>query len=782
MSCDRLSQRASVALVVAACALLVIPASPALASVCTLSDHIKSANTNTAVGFCPAGTSHDVITIAEDITLTEALPPITGTITIEGGGYRISGNNKFRIFDVNGGNLTLRNLSLTNGRAKSGGAIKLREGASVTVEQVVFRGNGAINGGAIASTSASDSATVRRSRFFRNRSAEYGGAIRVFNGAVTVAESSFEENRADYFGGAIQVDFGRQVVNNSTFSGNSAVGGGAVNVDFGSATLSHVTMVDNVATQLEGDAFYSLEAAIYLRNSIIANDGEAADCSQDLAESRSNLSPDGSCGDLADQDLRLSELTGAPAYLPLLDGSPAIDAADPRFCLETDQIGTARPQGGGCDVGAIESVGVNPAPTPEPDLCTLRDQIIAANTDKAYKACPAGNGADTIHMVRDYTITEPLSEITSGLTIEGNGYTVSGDERRPIFVVRGAWLKINNLTMTEGRNPRSGGGAIKMLDNASVVVNDSRFINNQAKSGGAIAVLGQNGKLTIIRSRFEQNVAQEQGGAIDMRSGTTIIHNSSFVDNSGVFGGAIEVGPGDELRVTNSTFSGNRASSWGGALAIAINDVTLTHLTMINNMARNRNPYGAGHALWIHKNYRGVKLRNSIIASGASEETCFGPLQQNFGNLIDDGSCSSRSSGDPMLGDESGAPVYFVPGDGSPAIDAADPRYCLETDQLGTPRPQGRACDIGAIESPDGSAARVESPAAGEVRANCSVTTTHVLNFRNGPSPAGARIGLVRQGATLDAIGRIAGWFNVEYQGVSGWISAEYVVTQGDCG
>ena len=68
--------------------------------VCTLADHILSANTNTAVGFCPAGTSHDIITIADDITLTEALPPITGTITIEGGGHTISGDGQFRIFDV----------------------------------------------------------------------------------------------------------------------------------------------------------------------------------------------------------------------------------------------------------------------------------------------------------------------------------------------------------------------------------------------------------------------------------------------------------------------------------------------------------------------------------------------------------------------------------------------------------------------------------------------------------------------------------------------------------
>ena len=69
MSLERLGLNASVALVVAVAALFAVPAAPALASVCTLSDHIKSANTNTAVGFCPAGTSHDVITITEDTTL-----------------------------------------------------------------------------------------------------------------------------------------------------------------------------------------------------------------------------------------------------------------------------------------------------------------------------------------------------------------------------------------------------------------------------------------------------------------------------------------------------------------------------------------------------------------------------------------------------------------------------------------------------------------------------------------------------------------------------------------
>lgn len=35
--------------------------------------------------------------------------------------------------------------------------------------------------------------------------------------------------------------------------------------------------------------------------------------------------------------------------------SPAIDAADPSACPAADQRGDPRPQGGGCDVGAVEA-------------------------------------------------------------------------------------------------------------------------------------------------------------------------------------------------------------------------------------------------------------------------------------------------------------------------------------------------------------------------------------------------------------------------------------------
>ncbi|MCY4072104.1 MAG: hypothetical protein OXG60_12475, partial [Chloroflexi bacterium] len=60
-------------------------------------------------------------------------------------------------------------------------------------------------------------------------------------------------------------------------------------------------------------------------------------------------------------------------------------------------------------------------------------------------------------------------------------------------------------------------------------------------------------------------------------------------------------------------------------------------------------------------------------------------------------------SGDPMLDGpieiEGVSSIYYPPLPGSPLIDAANSAYCTGADQTGRPRPQGLACDIGAIEN-----------------------------------------------------------------------------------
>ena len=98
--------------------------------------------------------------------------------------------------------------------------------------------------------------------------------------------------------------------------------------------------------------------------------GAGADCGGPITDAGYNLSVDHSCGftqatSHANTNPKLGSLASnggpTPTLVPLL-GSPALDAIPAASCtsqgtallVNTDQRGVARPQGGRCDIGAVE--------------------------------------------------------------------------------------------------------------------------------------------------------------------------------------------------------------------------------------------------------------------------------------------------------------------------------------------------------------------------------------------------------------------------------------------
>ena len=255
-------------------------------------------------------------------------------------------------------------------------------------------------------------------------------------------------------------------------------------------------------------------------------------------------------------------------------------------------------------------------------------------------------------------------------------------------------LTISNSAFT-GNSAEFGGS---ILNNDELTISNSVFTRSSALIGGAIY---NGGELSVADSEFSDNVADTAaddsiGGAIFNNEYGTITNTGSiFTRNSAQFGGAI--GNRGELTITNSTFARNSAAYAGGSIYVLTGTATLTHLTLADNTARQ-----GGGGLFLGGEDNGtVNLRNSIIAlSGGGD--CFGRLNQDIGNMIQDGSCFASQSGSPSFGTlvepEGGSPAYYPLVAGSPAIDAAHPAYCLETDQRGARRPQGAACDIGAYE------------------------------------------------------------------------------------
>ena len=59
----------------------------------------------------------------QNIVLNQELPWITSEITVEGFGYTISGNERFRHFNIDGGRLTIRNMALTDGHHAAWGRL-----------------------------------------------------------------------------------------------------------------------------------------------------------------------------------------------------------------------------------------------------------------------------------------------------------------------------------------------------------------------------------------------------------------------------------------------------------------------------------------------------------------------------------------------------------------------------------------------------------------------------------------------------------------------------------
>ncbi len=272
-------------------------------------------------------------------------------------------------------------------------------------------------------------------------------------------------------------------------------------------------------------------------------------------------------------------------------------------------------------------------------------------------------------------------------------------------------------------NSAEDGGAIEIWVFGKLTITDSSFSNNSAEDGGAISSGGST-KLTITDSSFSNNSATEDGGAIvnDEWSGLSIT-NSSFSDNAAYRDGAI--GNRGELTLTSSSFTDNTAASNGGGISNYKGTVTLTNSSLSDNSADKGSGGGlfanagivtlshvtiannaAGHGGGIYivgEEYAPLlNLHNSIIAYNIGGDCFAETIDENRGNLVEDGSCFADPSGDPMFDElvepEDGSPAYYPLLEGSPAIDAASDDFCVETDQIDTARPQGGTCDIGAIE------------------------------------------------------------------------------------
>lgn len=152
----------------------------------------------------------------------------------------------------------------------------------------------------------------------------------------------------------------------------------------------------------------------------------------------------------------------------------------------------------------------------------------------------------------------------------------------------GAIFSMGNLkidgTKFNGNNARFDVGGAIGTDYAestfSTTITNTLFLNNHAKSSGAIS---SNGKLFLVNITFTDNFADENGGAI-CSSKNLVINNSNFSNNhADNYAGAV-MGVGGLNNFVNNKFVGNTAE-YGGAVVITSASILNTN-NFTNNSAK----------------------------------------------------------------------------------------------------------------------------------------------------------------------------------------------------
>ncbi len=278
------------------------------------------------------------------------------------------------IYVRDGARLTVRGTHFTGNEAQAeGGAIAVSSpwmpARTITLRHVTFSGNRAKSGGAIHLGTAIENEMVLEGTavlFERNGATDSGGAIGGTNAAVRLARAVFNGNRADNSGGAVAlISFAPRpsILANALLVGNVAPTGSAFR---GSGIL----FVNSTIAANEGPAlafFWPTSSLasppdwrlVRLVNSLVVGN-KGGGCAGGpfsllLRDGGRNLQfPLADCGPtMPVVDPQLDAF-----FVPLAAG-PAHGKADPATCSAApvngiDVYGQARLKGGGCTIGAVE--------------------------------------------------------------------------------------------------------------------------------------------------------------------------------------------------------------------------------------------------------------------------------------------------------------------------------------------------------------------------------------------------------------------------------------------
>jgi CSLREA domain-containing protein len=286
--------------------------------------------------------------------------------------------------------------------------------------------------------------------------------------------------------------------------------------------------------------------------------------------------------------------------------------------------------------------------------CSLREAVLAADTDRSVDACPSGHGADVIRLFEGtYRLERRGSnedagrtgdlDVTADLAIRGGSASrtvidAAGLDDRVIDVLGTARLELSSLTVRHGGlyehgHGRSAGGGI--ASTGTLVLRHVAVIDNWASGdGGGIA---SSGSLTMVDCRVAWNTAGPNlGGGGIWTSGSASVAHSVIEDNRTSGEGAAGIaatGPLDLSRsivrrnvgsgewppggvsmrggqIRDTTIAGNRAGGLGTGGVVLRDHAALVRSTVSGNVGGAEG--GAGGVLVVDS-----EITNSTISGNS---------------------------------------------------------------------------------------------------------------------------------------------------------------------
>ncbi|MEM9059090.1 MAG: choice-of-anchor Q domain-containing protein [Pseudomonadota bacterium] len=388
---------------------------------------------------------------------------------------------------------------------------------------------------------------------------------------------------------------------------------------------------------------------------------------------------------------------------------------------------------------------------------SLREAILLSNAtgaadDITFAAALAGS---TI------TLTGGQLVLSNDTTVDGDvdgdnkaDVTVDGDDNGRVFNILGAAVTIDSLNITGGYSGSdisqgTGGGGIRVADDSgndgSLVLRYSSVYGNTSRYRGGGGVNAQySSDLTIYNSAIFDNTANQQsGGGVYARDSNLIVTNSTISGNTAsTGGGGIAVQQSFNqvatAHITNSTITGNETlnNTQGGGIIAFVGDLTIHNSIFLGNTAF----FAPELAI---SGLPSVDVSNSITTGAASDVFAAIDGATGGGQLADNGgtiqtvaiktTSASVNAGDNSLLNEATV-GKDLNGDG----DLTD---IIGQDANGNARIANTTVDAGAVETP--------LPEA----ASLTVTTTSdVVDQFDGETSLREAIGLVNDGTLTGTI------------------------------